>query len=130
MPKANGVAADVQIGQKLRTVRRANRMSQTELGEAIGVSYQQIQKYELGHSRMSVSTLLKIAQVFGVSPASFYNASESHAASADRGLDGYAVSKEGRALLKAFSNIPNAGVRRRLVILVESLGDRAGIFDD
>ena len=125
MPKAKVSATDVHIGQKLRAIRRASRMSQSELGEALNVTYQQIQKYELGHTRMSVPTLLKAAQVFGISPADFYDGSEAVVGSARRSgsrkLDRYAASAEGMAVLKAFAEIRNADVRRQLITFARSL---------
>ncbi len=125
MPKAKGSAADVQIGARLRAIRRGARMSQTELGETLGVSYQQIQKYEVGDSRISVTTLLKAAQVFGIPPTDFYRNSEPAAPtmrrSGSRKLDRYAASREGMALLKAFAAIGSPDVRRQLITLAKSL---------
>ena len=56
---------DVIIGHSLRNARRVRRVSRKELGARIGVSYQQLQKYETGQNRLPVSRLLKIAAVLG-----------------------------------------------------------------
>lgn len=128
MPKAKGSPADARIGERLRQIRRAKRMSQSELGEALGVTYQQIQKYELGHSRMSVSTLLKAAEAFGISPADFYGSADpnttSQSGSRSRKLDRYAASEEGQAVLRAFAGIRRADIRHELIKLAKALGNR------
>ncbi len=58
---------DVEVGINMRQARRAKGMSQTELGEALGVSFQQVQKYERGANRVCASVLVKAAQSLGVS---------------------------------------------------------------
>jgi transcriptional regulator with XRE-family HTH domain len=55
---------DVQIGQNIRNIRRQWNMSQGELGDKIGVSFQQVQKYEKGANRVSCSMLLEICRAF------------------------------------------------------------------
>ena len=59
------------IGSMIRELRKAAAMSQSMLADKIGVSYQQVQKYEKGASKLSVPRLLQIAEVFGVPPESF-----------------------------------------------------------
>src|SRR5665213_3311296 len=60
---------DVEVGARVRAIRNARGMSQTVLGGALGVSYQQMQKYESGRNRISASMLVKIARHFGVRPS-------------------------------------------------------------
>ncbi|MEM6259411.1 MAG: helix-turn-helix transcriptional regulator [Planctomycetota bacterium] len=59
---------DRRIGQNLRAIRRMNRLTQTELGRAVGVTFQQIQKYERGTNRLPASRLVQLAELLGVSP--------------------------------------------------------------
>lgn len=59
-------AEDIAIGEKLRACRALRGMSQTALGDAIGVSFQQVQKYEKGTNRISGSRLRKAAKALGV----------------------------------------------------------------
>ena len=59
------------IGSMIRELRKAAAMSQSRLADKIGVSYQQVQKYEKGASNLSVPRLMQIAEVFGVPPESF-----------------------------------------------------------
>ena len=62
------------IGSMIRKLRKAAAMSQSMLADKIGVSYQQVQKYEKGASKLSVPRLLQIADVFGIPPESFLRA--------------------------------------------------------
>ena len=59
------------IGSLIREMRKAAGMSQMRLADKIGVSYQQVQKYEKGTSKLSVPRLLQIAEVFGVPVTAF-----------------------------------------------------------
>lgn len=67
--KANDI--DKEIGAKLSVMRRLNGMSQSELGEKLDLTFQQIQKYESGKNRISSSTLIRICNIFQVTPNSF-----------------------------------------------------------
>jgi len=64
-------AVDIKLGERLRGLRRDTGLSQAELGAAIGVSFQQIQKYEAGKNRVAVSTMLALADSLGISPTRF-----------------------------------------------------------
>ncbi|RYC28939.1 XRE family transcriptional regulator [Lichenibacterium minor] len=63
---------ETAFGARLRAARVAAKMSQTELGAAVGISFQQVQKYEQGKDRVSASTLQCLATALGVHPASFF----------------------------------------------------------
>lgn len=67
---------DSYMGQRLRMRRAMLGMTQAELGDAIGLSFQQIQKYENGKNRMAVSTLWRIAKALNVSPDYFWRGFE------------------------------------------------------
>lgn len=60
---------DVEVGMNLRRTRLARGLSQTELGDALGISFQQIQKYERGVNRVSASMLVKAARFLSIEPA-------------------------------------------------------------
>src|SRR3989344_398968 len=68
-------STDVRIGARERTQRLLKSMSQQRLGNALGVTFQQVQKYEKGVNRISAGRLEQIAKLFGV-PVSFYFADE------------------------------------------------------
>lgn len=67
-PKRSGRSIDQQIGVAVRDARKARGMSQTELGNHIHVTFQQVQKYEKGTNRVAVSTLLDICRALDVAP--------------------------------------------------------------
>jgi transcriptional regulator with XRE-family HTH domain len=62
---------DAKIGERLRGLRQKTGMSQSDLGQCIGVSFQQIQKYEAGKNRVAVSTMLALTDHLGISAARF-----------------------------------------------------------
>lgn len=75
MPKINtrsATAVDIHVGKRLRTLRREHDLSQTELGNHVDVTFQQIQKYEKGVNRISVSRLWRFCQLFNVRPDFFF----------------------------------------------------------
>lgn len=76
MPRAIPVAdpIDVYIGQRLRALRIERRVSQSDLGAALNVTFQQIQKYERGDNRVSASMLMKAAEALGSPIAEFFPA--------------------------------------------------------
>ena len=64
---------EAALGARIRALRVAARVSQGTLGEAIGISFQQVQKYESGKDRVTASTLQAIAVVLGVHPGAFFD---------------------------------------------------------
>ncbi len=64
--------ADVKIGAIIRARREARKVTQGELGRAIGVTFQQVQKYERGHNRVAAATMLKIADALECGVADLY----------------------------------------------------------
>ena len=103
-------------------------MSQEKLGEHLGLTFQQIQKYEKGINRIGASRLFELARVLGVPVQFFYEelpASGAAAAGfAERPAESYAVeflgSREGLELNKAFARITDPRVRRSIVELVRA----------
>jgi transcriptional regulator with XRE-family HTH domain len=73
---------DVYVGRKLRMRRTILGMSQSELGDAIGISFQQVQKYERGANRISASKLWDFSRALDVTPAYFFDGF-----SADEGVE-------------------------------------------
>lgn len=115
-------AADVLVGQRVRAYRLARRMSQSELGENVGVTFQQIQKYERGTNRIGSGRLKKIASVLGVGIATLFAERDSD----DSGSDplGELLSQQHAArLLEAFRDIPDDRLRLALVRLAEDLAE-------
>ncbi|MCB1557187.1 MAG: helix-turn-helix transcriptional regulator, partial [Alphaproteobacteria bacterium] len=76
-PQKTPDPADVYAGQVLRALRKKQGLSQEKLADALGVTFQQLQKYERAANRISVSKLDKIARILDVSPALFFDCANS-----------------------------------------------------
>jgi transcriptional regulator with XRE-family HTH domain len=121
---------DKHVGSRVRMRRMMIGMSQEKLGEKLGITFQQIQKYEKGTNRVGASRLQQIATVLAVPPAFFFEGAPvpifgagggfSEAASPAYVSDFLATS-DGLALTKAFMRIKDPKVRRRIVDLVEAM---------
>ncbi|MDP2732393.1 MAG: helix-turn-helix domain-containing protein [Hoeflea sp.] len=121
---------DIHVGSRVRLRRTMLGMSQEKLGEALGITFQQIQKYEKGTNRVGASRLQNISTVLNV-PVSFFfedapgDPSTGQPGMAEANSSNYVVdflsSSEGLQLNRAFIKIPDPKVRRKLVDLVKSL---------
>ncbi len=120
-------SVDVYVGARLRMRRAMLGMSQSKLGSVLGVTFQQIQKYEKGVNRISASRLKQAASVFDVDVDWFYEGGP-----ADQSAKGFAEgarpldvqflsTTEGFKLNRAFTRIKDPKVRRKIIDLVESL---------
>lgn len=119
---------DIHVGSRVRLRRVLIGMSQEKLGDQLGITFQQVQKYEKGTNRIGSSRLYKIAEVLGVPVAFFFE--DIPGRTADKGFgetqsERYVVdfisSAEGLQLNKAFLRIPESRVRRKIVELVQAL---------
>ena len=125
MAKKTFKPVDVYVGSKVRERRLKMEMSQTALGEAIGLTFQQVQKYEKGSNRIGSSRLMQIANVLDVPPTYFFEGSpgaehEGNKADSPDYLKRFVQSKEGDALMRAFVKVPK-DLRRTISILVAKL---------
>lgn len=120
--------SDINIGEKLRVRRRLLGMSQTMLGEALGVTFQQIQKYENGKNSVSPQRLCAIAEILNV-PLSYFFEGESENAdpAAKDELRASPVAfigtDQGRSLNFAFVMIRDSRVREKIIALVCALSE-------
>jgi transcriptional regulator with XRE-family HTH domain len=121
---------DVHVGSRIRLRRNMLGMSQEKLGETLGITFQQIQKYEKGTNRVGASRLQAISEVLGVPVAFFFEDAPAHNvaahglaedASATLTLD-FATSSEGLQLSRAFVKIRDVKVRRKVLELIKALG--------
>jgi transcriptional regulator with XRE-family HTH domain len=119
---------DRHVGSRVRMRRMLIGMSQEKLGAALGITFQQIQKYEKGTNRIGASRLHQIARVLGVPIEFLYEGApqvEGGAGLAESPSPGYVAdflsTAEGLELMKAFIGVEDARVRRRLVDLVRAL---------
>ena len=118
---------DVEVGHRIRIERLSRGLSQTALANQLGVTFQQVQKYEKGVNRVGAGRLTKIAEVLGVPVGSFFSGKEMLA-------DGQAKDGAGEAsplklltvsgafrLLRAYAEIEDTNLRRSIVDLVEQI---------
>ena len=124
---------DVHVGTRVRLRRMLLGMSQEKLGEHLGLTFQQVQKYEKGVNSIGASRLFDLAKVLGVPVQFFYDEAPAGTYGnvlpamgfADQPGESYVVeflgSRDGLELNKAFARIKDARVRRTIVDLVRSL---------
>jgi transcriptional regulator with XRE-family HTH domain len=122
---------DAQVGARVRTHRRLLGMTQSDLGIALGVSFQQVQKYEKGTNRIGAGRLHDIASALRVPVSVLFDDKspiESQARDSREHTQRQAIepahltlSNEGLALARSFIRISDATLRRRVVRLVEQL---------
>lgn len=122
--KANPI--DAQVGNRVRIRRMLIGMSQEKLGDLLGLTFQQVQKYEKGVNRIGAGRLFEIARILGVPIDFFYDGVASSAetlASAAPPVMEFVSSGEGLQLSLAFMKIKDPKVRKRVLDLVKSLAD-------
>jgi transcriptional regulator with XRE-family HTH domain len=121
---------DKHVGSKVHMRRINMGWTQQKLGDALGLTFQQVQKYEKGTNRISASRLPRIAEVLQVPLEYFFDGApqvkgmiETKGAPAVTELSEFVASSEGLALIKAFMGIQQPRLRRRIVDLVEEIAD-------
>ena len=121
---------DVHVGLQVRLRRKELKISQEKLAEALGLTFQQVQKYERGSNRISASKLYEIARTLKVSIAWFFeglsdpmgdDGDEANGSSAF--AHGFLLTQDGVDLANLFPKIPERRVRRRIVELVRAMTD-------
>ncbi|MCV9963208.1 helix-turn-helix domain-containing protein [Pararhizobium sp. BT-229] len=121
---------DVHVGGRIRFRRTMLGLSQEKLGDSLGITFQQVQKYEKGTNRVGASRLQNIASILGV-PISFFF-EETTVAGADApneitDISLFISSSEGLALNRAFMSIPDPAVRQSIVKLAKSVAKNEGL---
>ena len=121
---------DHHVGARVRSRRIMLGMSQEKLGDALGVTFQQVQKYEKGANRIGASRLENISRVLEVPPSYFFDGmsgAPNHTGFADEGAlsptASFLSTAEGMHLNRAFARIRDPKVRRRVIDLVIALAD-------
>ncbi len=129
-PKKVPNPIDRHVGARVRMRRLLVSMSQERLGEALGITFQQIQKYEKGANRIGASRLQQIAKILGVPVEFFFDGAPSGDAALSAGfgdmpqsgfVSDFMSTSEGVQLTRAFVRIGDQQVRRRIIDLVEAL---------
>ena len=121
---------DKHVGSRVRMRRMMLGMSQEKLGNALGLTFQQVQKYEKGTNRIGASRLQQIAQILQVPVAFFFEGAPVAAGTRAEGMgeapspayvSDFLATSDGLALTKAFTRISDSKLRRRIVDLVEQI---------
>ncbi|BCH62285.1 helix-turn-helix transcriptional regulator [Agrobacterium vitis] len=119
---------DIEVGERIKTRRRILGMSQGKLAEALGVTFQQVQKYKKGKNRVGASRLQNVATIFGV-PFSYFFPDQSSGTEGDitsnpgKEITAFLANNEGLDLNRAFALISSPLVRKRVVGLVKSISE-------
>jgi transcriptional regulator with XRE-family HTH domain len=111
--------ADIALGRRLKSLRVGRGLSQTALGLLLGVSFQQIQKYENATNRIRVSQLRRIAEALGVQVMELLEVSRAESSEVTDMID----TRTARRLMEAFRGLPS-GERRCLAVLAEAMAER------
>jgi transcriptional regulator with XRE-family HTH domain len=122
---------DIYVGGRIRMRRKMLGLSQEKLGERLGITFQQIQKYEKGTNRVGASRLQAMSDALEVPVAYFFPESSPEAASGmkEEGatfMMDFLSTSEGLDLTRAFTRIQNPKVRRKVVELVRALAESNG----
>jgi len=119
---------DIEVGKRIRAQRRLLGMSQSALAEKLGLTFQQVQKYEKGANRVGASRLQHVADCLGVPISHFFdNAAFDNPVSTEEArvirndLVGFISSEEGIELNRAFAKIKDVKTRQKIVGLLKSL---------
>jgi transcriptional regulator with XRE-family HTH domain len=114
-------ARDVEIGQLVRTQRQKLKLSQSDLADRIGVTFQQLQKYENGTNRISIGRLTRIAEAFDVPPTFFFDQETKTAATASNKAREFLAAGGALPLIRAYDRLKSKDVRMALVDLAEGI---------
>ncbi|MCW2315808.1 Transcriptional regulator, contains XRE-family HTH domain [Rhodoblastus acidophilus] len=127
---------DRHVGARVRMRRMMIGMSQEKLGEALGLTFQQVQKYEKGTNRISASRLQQISETLSIPLAYFFkgapvsegagNAGFAEASPDEGFASDFVMTAEGLSLNRAFARITDAKVRKRIVDLIVTLAEGGG----
>lgn len=120
---------DKHVGARVRMRRMMLEMSQEKLGDALGLTFQQVQKYEKGSNRIGASRLQHIACILHVPVAFFFDGAPAAQGSTNAlsnspsptYVSDFLATRDGLALSKAFMDIKNGKLRRCVVALVEEI---------
>jgi transcriptional regulator with XRE-family HTH domain len=117
---------DKHVGSRVRMQRLMLGLSQEKVGDALGLTFQQLQKYEKGTNRISASRLHRLASILQVPIPFFYEGAPSQSRSGGKAespnyVNEFLATRDGLTLANAFTQIEDAKLRRCIVSLVESI---------
>ena len=135
MPKETN-PTDLLVGEKIRLKRNLLGVSQSALAEELGITFQQVQKYEKGANRVGASRLEQIAKALKVTPSFFFQNSDMVGKSTQeeswlndpdlKVMIAFLDTPEGRRLVSSFMRIEHPDLRHRVIELIVGMGDQSG----
>jgi transcriptional regulator with XRE-family HTH domain len=122
----SSILIDQGVGSRVRMRRLMLKLSQTDLADGIGVTFQQVQKYEKGMNRIGAGRLQQIAHILQVPVTFFFETASHHPPTVAQdqslaNLNDFMATRDGLTLAKAFMRIDDIQLRRRIVGLVEQI---------
>lgn len=126
MSKKQPDPVDKHVGARLRMRRLMLHMSQTKLADAIGLTFQQVQKYEKGTNRMGSSRLQQVANILQVPVTFFFEGAPGQAKGDGKGpspdyVAEFLSTSDGLALIRAFTRVKSVKLRRNIVNVVKEI---------
>ncbi len=127
MPRGVLNPVDGHVGSRVRMRRLMLKMSQSDLADALGLTFQQVQKYEKGANRIGASRLQHISQILQVPVPFFFDRAPGQSgvvadiADFDLYVNDFLATSDGLALVKAFMRIRDPKLRRAIVLLVQQI---------
>lgn len=103
---------DAHVGSRLKQIRTLRRMSQTDVARKLKLSFQQIQKYEIGSNRIAASRLFELAQILDVPPAYFFEGLHDNA-------NGAPSQDPSMEIVSALASIRDPAVKARIMTFIE-----------
>ena len=108
---------DVHVGRKLKQVRTLRRLSQTDVARKLNLSFQQIQKYEIGSNRVAASRLFELSQILDVPPSYFFEDLHGNTNTPPR-------KDPGMEIVTALASIKDEAVKSRIVTFIEDVSGK------
>ena len=105
---------DIHVGKKLKSLRILRGLTQTDVANGLHISFQQVQKYELGRNRISASKLFEISKILVVEPKYFFDGLD------DGGTSEPLINEDDAKLLSTITRIPNGTVKTRLIAMADA----------
>jgi len=123
MAKRRSNAVDAAVGARIRNLRLRNKLSQTSLGEQLGVTFQKVQKYESGKNRVSAARLAQLAKLFELPVAALYSEVPTNGAKSTKGmkLGTSATDTNVDRLVKAFQALKDKNLKAAVLRVAEEM---------
>lgn len=122
MGKKSPQQTDVVVGHNVRFWRLERKMSQTDLANALGLTFQQVQKYENGANRVGASRLMQIAEALNIPIHVFFEGAGNEQTEVESPIK-FVADQQALRLVRAFADIGDATLRRSVVTLVEGIAE-------